>query len=69
MELGIETGIHYYPNHKLSFFKYSNFGTPLNNTNKIFNEIITLPLHVDLTQKEQKYIVNNLNFILSKLIR
>ena len=53
----IETGIHYFPNHKLSFFNNDKKNI-LNNTDKIFKEIITLPLHVDLKFSDQIKILN-----------
>jgi len=45
-ENGIPTGIHYKPNHLLSL--YSN-GLSLKTTEKIYAEILTLPLHPELT--------------------
>lgn len=43
---GIPTGVHYKPNHLLSFYR-SNYSLPV--TEKIYPEIITLPLHTKLT--------------------
>jgi len=43
---GIQTGIHYKPNHLLSFYK-TNYTLPL--TKKYYSEILTLPLHPDLS--------------------
>jgi len=45
----IETGIHYKPNHLLSYFK-TRYSLP--NAEKIYEELITLPFHVDLRKKE-----------------
>lgn len=42
---GIPTGIHYKPNHLLSFYKTSY---SLKITEKIYTELLTLPLHPDL---------------------
>ena len=46
---GIETGIHYKPNHLLSFFK-----TPyaLEQSEKLWTELLTLPLHPDLNEHD-----------------
>ena len=58
-EMGIETGKHYQPNHLLSFFKKRQlFKLPV--TEKIFPELITLPLHPDLSIKEIQYVCNSL---------
>ena len=48
--MGIEVGYHYQPNHRLSFYK-NNKKTSLINTNLIFNELLTLPLHPDIILK------------------
>lgn len=59
---GIETGIHYYPNHKLSFYKLKKKEIlPL--TDKIFNQLLTLPLHPDLRKKDIRYIVSEIKKI------
>ena len=55
---GIETGIHYYPNHKLSIYHDSNIN--LINTENIYSQLLTLPLHTDLNVEDIKYICNNL---------
>lgn len=48
---GIETGVHYKPNHWLSYYKSKN-AKPLINTEMIYPEIITLPLHSDLIEDD-----------------
>lgn len=58
LEQNIQTGVHYFPNHLLSLFKNPN--VYLKNTEKIFNELLTLPLHPDLSLDDIKYIVNTL---------
>ena len=50
---GIPTGLHYKPNHLLSFFK-TDF--TLKNTEKIYSKIITLPLHPDLEDSDIHFI-------------
>jgi dTDP-4-amino-4,6-dideoxygalactose transaminase len=47
---GIETGIHYKPNHLLSF--YGGGRDPLPVTEKLYEELLTLPLHPGLTDAE-----------------
>lgn len=54
---GIETGIHYKPNHLLSLFK-SEYHLP--ETEKAYNDIISLPCHADLTQDEQVYVIEQI---------
>ena len=53
---GIETGIHYYPNHRLRFFVKKNGHLPV--TDKIYGEILSLPLHPDLTRIQQDIVIN-----------
>tara|TARA_B100000989_G_C19532840_1_gene471124 strand:+ start:12251 stop:13375 length:1125 start_codon:yes stop_codon:yes gene_type:complete len=55
----IETGLHYYPNHKLK--KYFNPKLKLPITENIFKKIITLPLHPGINKRDIDYIVNKLN--------
>ena len=50
----IEMGYHYFPNHKLNFYKKKNLN--LNNTNKL-SELLTLPMHQDISKKEAEYVI------------
>ena len=62
-ENGIETGIHYKPNHKLKKF---NDGQPRVVAEKLAEELITLPLHYDLSDDDLLFIIKNLrNFFRS----
>jgi len=57
LELGIQTGIHYFPNHNLSFFKcHTQSLLPV--TDKIFPSMLTLPLHPDLKIEDVEYVAN-----------
>jgi dTDP-4-amino-4,6-dideoxygalactose transaminase len=47
---GIETGIHYKPNHLLSLFGAGQPNLPV--TEALYEEVLTLPLHVDLTDDD-----------------
>lgn len=47
LEMGIQTGIHYQPNHLLSFYKEPQFA-PLPVTEDVYPELLTLPLHPDM---------------------
>ncbi len=56
----IEIGFHWKPLHELSFFKKNFVSSKLKNTNYIKNKIITLPIHVDLSNED-------INFVCAKL--
>jgi dTDP-4-amino-4,6-dideoxygalactose transaminase len=47
---GIETGIHYKPNHLLSFYGGGRESLPL--TEQLYDELLTLPLHPGLSDAE-----------------
>ncbi len=53
---GIECGIHYCPNHLLSY--YSKAGVKLPVSEKIYKQLLTLPLHPGLTELQQDKIIN-----------
>ncbi len=48
-EAGVPTGVHYKPNHLLSLFK-TDYELPV--AMKVYEEIITLPLHPELSMEE-----------------
>ena len=58
LEKGIETGTHYKPIHQMSLYKKS-VKLPL--TEKIANEIVTIPIHPNLTGSQIDYIVKTIN--------
>ena len=63
-ELGIETGLHYLPNHMLTYFK-TNYSLP--KSEQLFSEIISIPLHPDITFTEQDFILREIiNFMKTK---
>ena len=55
----IDTGIHWQPNHTFSLFKNSKSGD-LSVTNKIKDEILTLPLHSLMKNKDIDYIIGKI---------
>ena len=57
-DIGIETGTHYKPIHKMSFYKKSN---KILNTEKAGKEIVTIPIHPNLTQSLIDYIIKSVN--------
>jgi dTDP-4-amino-4,6-dideoxygalactose transaminase len=56
---GIQTGVHYFPNHLLTKYRSKNF-TSLPITEEIFPELITLPLHPDLNENDIVFVCNEL---------
>lgn len=48
---GIQTGIHYQPNHRLSLYRDAE-NVPLVQTDEIFPHLLSLPLHVDMTEEQ-----------------
>ena len=63
LENGIQTGIHYFPNHRLSYFsEKEDVNLPI--TDKIYPELLTLPLHPDLSELDVNYVVDNLKNLL-----
>ena len=61
---GIQTGIHYQPNHQLSFFS-DPAAAPLPVTDLVYPEMLTLPLHADLTKQDVYYVCNELKRLLA----
>lgn len=53
---GVGTGIHYIPNHLQPFFK--PFATSLPVTERISEEILTLPLYYDMTDEQVGMVIN-----------
>lgn len=59
LEHGIQTGIHYQPNHGLSLYWDLN-AAPLPATEAVCPEMITLPLHPELSEDDVRFIVSTL---------
>jgi len=58
-EQGVSTGIHYKPNHLLTFYGGGTESLPV--TEKVYEEIVTLPLHPDLDEKDVQTICQSIN--------
>lgn len=56
---GVDTGIHWQPGHKFSYFNGCRCGD-LSVTNMISNEIVTIPMYPDLTELDMKKIVKTI---------
>ena len=67
LEKGIQVGYHYQPNHWLSYYENDNL-LPLPVTEKVFPELMSLPLHPDVLDKDVEYIVNELIEIVENTI-
>jgi len=65
LEQGIETGSHYQPNHWLSFYRDPS-ATPLPVTDSIYPEMLTLPLHYDLSEPDLRWVCEVLDRELSR---
>ena len=55
---GVGTGIHYIPNHIQPFFK--RFSTNLPVTEKVAEEILTLPLYYDMSDEDVRFVINSI---------
>ncbi|RUM69070.1 MAG: aminotransferase [Sulfurospirillum sp.] len=53
----IECGVHYKPNHLLHKYR-TPYSLPV--TEKIYEEILTLPCHYDLTEEEQRRVIKSI---------
>lgn len=56
LEQGIETGIHYFPNHRLSLFKSTSAMIPV--VDEIYPQLLSLPLHPGLTEENQESVIS-----------
>lgn len=64
LEQGIQTGIHYQPNHELGFYADAT-ARPQPVTDAVFPELLTLPLHPDLAVSDVEYVCGQLKALLS----
>ena len=56
----VDTGIHWQPGHKFTLFSECRRGD-LTVTNKIGNEIVTIPLYKDLEDRDVEHIIKTIN--------
>jgi dTDP-4-amino-4,6-dideoxygalactose transaminase len=68
LKRGIQVGIHYKPNHKLEYFKTGE-KIILPVTDKVYSEVISLPIHPDLDLKDIEYVAKTLIKILPKYLK
>lgn len=55
----IGSGVHYIPNHIQPFFE--EYATPLPATDRVWKEIITLPLYYDMTNEDIERVISSVN--------
>jgi dTDP-4-amino-4,6-dideoxygalactose transaminase len=58
-EKGIETGIHYRPIHTM---KYYSSSLKLKNCDKIASEVVSIPMHPNLSNEDLETIIKNVNY-------
>lgn len=64
LDRGIQTGMHYQPNHLLKFYKKKcDYSLPV--TEEVFESILSLPLHADMSENDVAYICDQLKDVLN----
>ena len=63
LKRGIQTSIHYKPLHKFTIFKNAKSFDKLKNSNILYDQILSLPLYTDISKKEQKIVIRELENI------
>jgi perosamine synthetase len=58
LKVGIRTTVHYKPLHLFSAFKKMKRSRSLKNSNKLYRELLSLPLYTQITKKEQNQVIN-----------
>ncbi len=59
LDKGIQTGVHYQPNHTLTYYSKDEINS-LAVTDEVYSELLSLPLHIDITEHEIRYICDQL---------
>lgn len=62
----IETGVHYKPNHLLTIYKNNSVELPV--TERIFERLLTLPLHPDLSSYDIEFVCDSLEKAIFELL-
>ena len=60
LSYGIETGVHYQPNHVLKLYNKCGSDLALPVTDRIYSEILSLPLHPDLLEDDVRFVCQKL---------
>jgi dTDP-4-amino-4,6-dideoxygalactose transaminase len=64
LDAGVQTGVHYQPNHWLEYFRDDARPDQLPTTENIYAELLTLPLHPDLELNDIEFICDRLKVYL-----
>jgi dTDP-4-amino-4,6-dideoxygalactose transaminase len=67
LSCGVESGIHYKPNHHLNFYSKPLYSPELTVTEDIYDRLLTLPLHPDLSEADVDFVVASLEASLDKV--
>ena len=60
LTMGVQTGVHWKPNHLLTFYSQDKkVRLPL--TESLFPRLLTLPLHMDLTEDDVQFVFSALS--------
>lgn len=62
---GVQTGVHYQPGHTLSYFENTAGAWPV--TDSVYPELLTLPLHPELTLDDIEHVCTQLEKVLGEL--
>ena len=57
-QIGVQSGVHYIPNHFHTYFR-SSLNRPLKCTEEIYPKLLTLPLHPDLSERDVRFIAKH----------
>jgi len=58
LKVGIRTTVHYKPLHLFTAFKKMKRSKSLKNSNKLYQELLSLPLYTQITKKEQNLVID-----------
>lgn len=65
LALGIETGVHYQPNHDLAYYRHEQI-LPLPVTERIYPRLLSLPLHPDLSDEDVEFVCQTLKELIGR---
>jgi dTDP-4-amino-4,6-dideoxygalactose transaminase len=57
LDSGVECGVHYFPNHELSCFRRTGPALPV--TDRLYEQLLSLPLHPDLSEAEHERVIRH----------
>jgi dTDP-4-amino-4,6-dideoxygalactose transaminase len=69
LDQGIQTGVHYQPNHWLEYFAAKGAFLPLPAVEAVYPELLSLPLHPDLSDKDVEFVCDKLLLHLHEQMR